>query len=124
MTASRPQLLVLQGQFLVERADLPQAIADNSWLALVRAPEGPTVIRRARPGESDGTWAALYSGADPHGLDVPGVLVALLTPLAAADVPVFVASTYDADVVLVPYARLDDAVTALNGHCDVRREEK
>ncbi|MGW7197584.1 ACT domain-containing protein [Streptomyces chryseus] len=121
MTTSRQQLRVLPGYFAVERAETAEALADDAWLALVRAPEGLTAIRRAAPDEAGETWSALYGGDDPHGLDVPGVLAGLLGPLAAAGVPVFVASTYDADVVLVPRGRLDDAAEALRGHCDVVR---
>ncbi|MGW7050462.1 ACT domain-containing protein [Streptomyces sp. NPDC054887] len=120
MTTSRRQLRVLPGYFAVERAaSLKTLTDDDAWLALVRAPEGLTAIRRAGPDEAGETWSALYGGDDPHGLDVPGVLAGLLGPLAAAGVPVFVASTYDADVVLVPRRRLDDAAEALRGHCDV-----
>lgn len=43
---------------------------------------------------------------------------ALLVPLAEAGVPVFVASTFDADLVFVPAARRDAAIGALRaaGH--------
>ena len=93
------------------------APTDNGWLALVRAPEGLTVIRRAAGG-ADAAWTALYSGDTAHGLDLPGMLAALLVPLKEAGVPVFVASTYHADVVLVPVAQQEDAVAALRtaGH--------
>ena len=47
-----------------------------------------------------------------------GVLVALLMPLAAAGVSVFVVSTFDTDYLLVPEATLGRAVEALReaGH--------
>jgi hypothetical protein len=69
------------------------------------------VIRRARPTDEPAVerWRALYGGATAHGLDLPGVLAALLAPLADAGLAVFVASTYAADLVLVPAARLADA---------------
>ncbi|WP_084713173.1 ACT domain-containing protein [Streptacidiphilus rugosus] len=93
----------------------------DDWLALVRAPEGRlTVIRAERSHDPAGLerWRALYGGDTAHGLDVPGMLAALLNPLAAAAVPVFVASTYAADLVLVPAARLGEATAALRaaGH--------
>ncbi len=90
---------------------------DDEWVALVRAPEGLTVLRHASPFGGDGErWAGFY--ADAHGLDVPGVLAAVVGPLADARVPVFVASTFHSDLVLVPEHRLEDAVGALRtaGH--------
>jgi hypothetical protein len=46
------------------------------------------------------------------------MLAALLTPLAADGVPVFVASTFHADLVLVPAAKVSTALAALQsaGH--------
>jgi hypothetical protein len=77
----------------------------------VRAPDGQTVVRPAE----DGDWAALWSGGTAHAPEVPGMLVALLAPLAAEEVPVMVASTFDADIVLVPVDRLEAALAALRG---------
>jgi len=50
-----------------------------------------------------------------HGI---GMLAALLEPLAAASVSVFVASTYHADLVFVPEEAIERAVAALRdaGH--------
>jgi hypothetical protein len=46
------------------------------------------------------------------------MLAALLTPLAAGEIPVFVASTFHADLVLVPAAKVSTALAALQsaGH--------
>ncbi|MEU6236334.1 ACT domain-containing protein [Kitasatospora sp. NPDC047058] len=121
MTSFVPQRLrPLPHAFVVERLDHGARVPDGEWLALVRAPEGLTVIRRARPEDAPDTerWTALYGGDTAHGLDVPGMLAALLTPLAAAAIPVFVASTFDADLVLVPAGRVPAAAAALRdaGH--------
>ena len=85
---------------------------DDGWRALVRAPEGLTVIRVVGPDAPGPHWRAIY-GDTAHGLDVPGMLAAILVPLAGAGVPVFVASTYHADLVLVPVEAVSRAVTAL-----------
>jgi hypothetical protein len=85
---------------------------DPSWLVLVRAPEGLTVIRAAEPDADGPRWRAFY-GDTAHGLDVPGMLAAILVPLAGAGVPVFVASTFHADLVLVPVESVDAAVECL-----------
>lgn len=46
------------------------------------------------------------------------MLALLLTPLAHGGVPVFVASTYNADLILVPQDRLEDVARILRaaGH--------
>ncbi|SCL65536.1 hypothetical protein GA0070617_5794 [Micromonospora yangpuensis] len=96
------------------------SVPPAEWIALVRAPEGLTVIRPVAAGEkpAEGTWIALYTGDQAHPVDLPGMLSALLVPLAQAGVPVFVASTHHADLVLVPEDRRADALTALHdaGH--------
>jgi hypothetical protein len=115
--STRQQLRVLDGTFVIERLDGRPAELSPDWLAVVRAPEGDTVVRAAGPGSAE-PWAALYSGGTAHDLDVPGMLSALLQPLAAGGVPVFVTSTYDADLVLVPADRLAAATEILGsaGH--------
>jgi len=112
------RLGVVRTPFLVEHlphATLPE---DDEWIALVRAPEGLTVIREAPHYVENDRWFGFYGGATPHGLETTGMLAALVGPLAEAEIPVFAASTYHADLVLVPERRLEDAVTALKvaGH--------
>ena len=121
MTSASPQRLrILPGDFVVEHLTGDVQVPDGEWLALVRAPEGLTVVRPARPEDDEGTerWSAFYGGDTAHGLDAPGMLAALLTPLAADEVTVFVASTFRADLVLVPAAMLPTAIAALQsaGH--------
>ncbi|MFF3071157.1 ACT domain-containing protein [Kitasatospora sp. NPDC057936] len=136
MNAAVPQQLTIRpGEFVVEQHGPGAPVPGGDWLALVRAPEGLTVVRPAAAaadadagaeaeaeaeGEGEGAerWAAFYGGQTAHGLDVPGMLAALLTPLAAAGIPVFTASTFHADLVLVPAARLAAATAALRaaGH--------
>lgn len=111
------RLRVLPDRFVLVHDPGATFPEDDEWVALVRAPEGLTVLRHASPWGGDGErWAGFY--AEPHGLDVPGVLASLLGPLADASVPVFVASTFHADLVLVPQDRLEGAADALRdaGH--------
>ena len=107
------RLHIVPGQFLVEH--LPQSTfpEDDDWVALIRAPEGLTVVREASPLTEAERWVGFYG--EPDGLDVPGTLAALVQPRADAGVPVFVVSTYHADLVLVPEHRLKDATEALRG---------
>lgn len=146
-------LHVLDGTFTVERA-ITGTPPDDDWIALVRAPEGLTVVRRVADGLGNGggeseqggggngdgdgeseqgggasgaggrdlsdgggdaarsdtedSWRAFYGDA-AHGLDLPGVLLAVVRPLSENGVPIFVASTYDADLVLVPATQLERA---------------
>ena len=121
MTSSISQRLrILPGDFVVGHLAEGVPVPDGEWLALVRAPEGLTVVRPARPEDGQGAerWSAFYGGDTAHGLDVPGMLAALLTPLAAGQIPVFVASTFHADLVLVPATMVPAAIDALQaaGH--------
>ncbi|MCX4820792.1 ACT domain-containing protein [Streptomyces sp. NBC_01142] len=119
------RLRILSVDFTIEHLADGQLPTDDSWYALLRAPEGLTVVREARgPGEpSTATaspqdrWAGFY-GDVAHGLDLPGMLAAVIGPLAAAAVPVFVSSTFHSDLVLVPRVRMADACVALRaaGH--------
>jgi hypothetical protein len=108
-------LRVLTSRFTLEHLAETRIPSDDSWVALVRAPEGLTVVREADASDQSGLWVGLYGGDTAHGLDVPGMLAALVGPLAAAGVPVFVASTFHADLVLVPLERRADAFAALRG---------
>lgn len=107
------RLRLLSTAFGVERHERVPA---GDWFAVVRAPEGVTVVREAGPrtGAAD-RWVGVYDADAGHGLDVPGLLASVVAPLAGAGVPVFVVSTYDADLVLVPEARKGDMVVALEG---------
>ncbi|WP_231626744.1 ACT domain-containing protein [Streptomyces apocyni] len=114
-TGHRQRLRVLSTRLTVEL--LPEgdvgSVPAQAWWALIRGPEGLTVIREAPDPSGDiEQWAALY-GENAHELDEPGMLAALLEPLARAGVPVFVASTFSSDLVLVPVARLGEAARAL-----------
>lgn len=112
------RLAVVPTAFLVEHlphATLPE---DDEWIALVRAPEGLTVIREAPHYVEHDRWFGFYGGETAHRPRETDMLAALVNPLADAEIPVFAASTYHADLVLVPERRLEDAVTALKaaGH--------
>ncbi|WP_041289235.1 ACT domain-containing protein [Kribbella flavida] len=113
MTDAQQRLRILPEPYQIEHHPAGDEVpAGVDWLALVRSPDGLTVVR---PGSG---WIAFYSGDTAHELDVPGMLSALLVPLKEAGISVFVASTYAADLVLVPADRRDEAVAALRkaGH--------
>jgi uncharacterized protein len=120
---SVPQRLdVVPTPFLVEHLPHTTLPEDDEWIALVRAPEGLTVIREAPHYAENDRWFGFYGAETAHGLEKTGMLAALVGPIAEADIPVFAASTYHADLVLVPERRLEEAVAALKtaGH-EIRR---
>lgn len=99
-------LRFLPGRYAIA---LEPSVPAGGFLWAVSAPDGVTVVRESSAGE----WRALWSGDTAHAPDTPGMLVALLAPLAAAGIPVMACSTLDADVVLVPAGRAADALAAL-----------
>jgi uncharacterized protein len=62
--------------------------------------------------QTERDWACLQLQG-PFAFTLTGVLASFLQPLAEARVPIFALSTYDTDWVLIPAARLDDALCAL-----------
>lgn len=112
---------VLEGRFVVEHAtDAREVASDAELLVLVFGPDGRTGVRRDDTAED--AWVALWNGDEPHDLQATGMLSAIVAPLAAGELPVWVASSFDGDLVLVPLGRLDEAVEVLRqaGHQVVR----
>jgi hypothetical protein len=119
--ADHQTVRVLDGSYVLDRpADVTEVIPRADVLAVVFGPDGSTVIRRDETGEE--AWSALWNGDDAHDLQATGMLSAIVAPLAAGRVPVWVVSSYDGDLVLVPADRLDEACELLQaaGH-QVRR---
>jgi hypothetical protein len=118
MPAAHSQnLRVLEGRFVLARvADVREVAFDADLLALVLGPDGGAVMRRDDTGQD--AWAALWNGDDAHDPDATGMLSAIVAPLAAGELPVWTAASYDGDVVLVPADRLEEAVDTLRraGH--------
>jgi hypothetical protein len=119
MATDRSQdLRILDGRFSIEHAaDQGEPLPEGEWLALVHGPDGRTVIRREGD-PSDGGWAAVWSGDEPHDPQATGMLSAIVAPLAEGGLPVMAASTFHADLVLVPTDRLEEAIAVLRaaGH--------
>lgn len=116
-------LQVLVSEFAVVRlppeAGLPWWAADSGELLSHTRSAGETSIvceARRVPGDVQaerGFRALRVEGPIPF--EATGVLASLATPLAAANVPVFVLSTFDTDYVLVPGTLLRTAIQALRG---------
>jgi hypothetical protein len=118
MPAARPQnLRVLEGRFVLARVTDVRTVAfEADLLALVIGPDGGATMRRDDTAED--AWAALWNGDDAHDPDATGMLSAIVAPLAAGELPVWTAASYDGDLVLVPAGRLEEAVDVLRraGH--------
>jgi Uncharacterized conserved protein len=118
MPAARSQnLRVLEGRFVLARVTDVRAVAlDADLLALVLGPDGGAAMRR--DDTADDAWVALWNGDDAHDPDATGMLDAIVAPLAAGELPVWTAASYDGDLVLVPADRLEEAVDTLRraGH--------
>ncbi|MFE3032167.1 ACT domain-containing protein [Streptomyces canus] len=110
-------LRVLDGRFVLGRvSDIRAVAADANLLALVLGPDGGAAMLRDDTAE-DG-WAALWNGDDAHDPEATGMLSAVVAPLAAGDLPVWTAASYDGDLVLIPADRLEEAIGVLRraGH--------
>ena len=118
MPAAQAQnLRVLDGRFVLTRiADVRTIAFQADLLALVVGPDGGATMRRDDTAEH--AWAALWNGDHAHDPHATGMLNAIIAPLAANEVPVWTAASYDGDLVLVPADQLKDAVRVLRqaGH--------
>lgn len=117
-----PRLRVVEGRFAVCRLapdePVPAWAAAGAWWSVTRTADELSVVcdETCLPPDgaprSEGPFAAL-AVEGPLDFALTGVLAGLLAPLRDAAVSVFVVSTFDTDYVLVPAARVDDAVRAL-----------
>ena len=117
------KLTLLPGRFVVCRfapdATLPTWLFHESariW-SITRTPDEVSVVcdeDDVPPSVEPAPlrWRA-FQVQGPIPFDELGVIAGIAGRLAAAAVPVFVLSTHDTDLVLVPEARLDAARTAL-----------
>ena len=115
--ADHQTLRVLEGRYVLERA-APDAegAGDGEVLAIVRGPDGGACMRRQDA--ADDAWVALWNGDKAHPPEATGMLAAIVAPLAAGKVPVWVAASFDGDIVLIPVDQVDAASELLRraGH--------
>ncbi|HEX5299621.1 MAG TPA: ACT domain-containing protein [Streptosporangiaceae bacterium] len=108
---------MLEGRYVLERAVPGVEVArDGEVLAIVRGPDGGACMRRQDA--AGDAWVALWNGDEAHPPDATGMLAAIVAPLAAGNVPVWVAASFDGDIVLIPADRVDEASELLRraGH--------
>ena len=115
--AEQQTLRMLEGRYVLERG-VPDdgADRDGEVLAAVHGPDGGARMRR--DDAADDAWVAFWNGDAAHPPDATGMLVAIVAPLAAGNVPVWVAASFDGDLVLVPAGQQDAAAELLRraGH--------
>jgi hypothetical protein len=115
--ADHQTLRLLEGRYVLERAapDVDSA-RDGEVLAVVRGPDGGACMRRQDA--ADDGWVALWNGDEAHPPEATGMLAAIVAPLAAGNVPVWVAASFDGDIVLIPVDQVDAAFELLRraGH--------
>lgn len=93
-----------------------EVLREGDVLAVVLGPDGGARMRREDA--ADEAWVALWNGDEAHPPDATGMLAAVVAPLAAGNVPVWVAASFDGDIVLVPVDRVAQASELLRraGH--------
>lgn len=132
MTAKPSTLELLPGGYAVAQleptAKIPSWARSAEFLALTRtadelsivAPEDlvPEDVRVER-----GFRCLRVVG--PLAFSQVGILASLALPLAEADIPIFVISTFDTDYLMIPEAKLDSGLAALTvaGHVIQRGQD-
>ena len=116
--ADHQTLRLLEGRYVLERLTPDVDARDDRVLAVVRGPDGGACMRHEDEDGGEDAWVALWNGDAAHPPDATGMCAAIVAPLAAGGVPVWVAASYDGDLVLVPADRLDAASALLRraGH--------
>jgi len=118
------KLTVLPGEFSVWRlaADAPiPAVDPGSFLSLTRTEDELSIVSSSSDVPADAAaetgWRCLRAEG-PLAFEMTGVLASLAVPLAEAEIPIFVVSTYGTDYILVKAADLDRACSKLSdeGH--------
>jgi hypothetical protein len=116
--AGNQTLRILEGRYVLQRGapDVEDLARDGAVLAVVLGPDGGACMRREDA--ADDAWVALWNGDAAHPPDATGMLAGIVAPLAAGGVPVWVAASYDGDIVLIPADQTKKAVELLSraGH--------
>ena len=118
------RLTVLSGEFSVWRlaADAPLPSIDASrFLSMTRTDDELSVVSPSKDvpiGATVETGWRCVRVEGPLPFEMTGVLASLSAPLATAEIPIFVVSTYDTDYLLVKVANFERACATLKdeGH--------
>ncbi len=114
------ELLIEPDRYSVCRLDAdapwPDPPAPGRLYSATRTPDELSVLcvtgHEPSGAEVESGWRALHI-VGPLAFDLVGIIASVTVPLAAADVGVFVVSTYDTDLVLVRDEDLEGAIAVL-----------
>ena len=119
------RLRMLPGMFAVFRLGhddvVPSGIRAGGLLSVTRTPDELSIVCSEgdvpEGARCEKGWKCLAVDG-PLSFSATGILASLAGPLAEAEVPIFVVSTFDTDYLLVPGSQVTQAVTALTaaGH--------
>jgi hypothetical protein len=116
------QLRVLPDGYAVVRLDpgseLPAWVDRGPFRSVTRTDTEVSVVCRDRDvpdGESAERGWRVLEVKGPLDFSLTGVVASLVVPLAAAEIPIFVVSTFETDYVLIRSSDLDAASSALTG---------
>jgi len=116
------KLYVLDELYAIVRlepdADLPEWLRGGHFWSATRTDSELSLVCREedvpRDASAERGWCALEL-AGPLDFSLTGVVAALVTPLAEAEVPIFILSTFETDYLLVRERDLHRSVEALTG---------
>jgi uncharacterized protein len=116
------KLYVLDELYAIVRlepdADLPEWLRGGHFWSATRTDSELSLVCREddvpRAASAERGWCALEL-AGPLDFSLTGVVAALVTPLAEAEVPIFILSTFETDYLLVRERDLHRSVEALTG---------
>ena len=115
------RLTLLDGEVAVWRLgpDSPQPLLEaNSFLSVTRTAEELSIVSSSAEVPADvrveNGWRCLKVEG-PLAFEMTGVLAAISAPLANAEIPIFVVSTFDTDYLLVKAEDLEQACGILGG---------
>ena len=114
------QLLALDDLYAIVRlepdAELPAWVRGGHFWSVTRSESELSIVCREddvpRDASAERGWCALEV-AGPLDFSLTGVVASLVEPLADAEIPIFVISTFETDYLLVREPNLARAVTAL-----------
>jgi len=99
-------------------SELPGWVRSGHFWSATRSDNELSIVCREEDVPADASaergWCALEL-AGPLDFSLTGVVAALVTPLAEAEVPIFVLSTFETDYLLVRERDLERSVDALTG---------
>jgi hypothetical protein len=129
MPAPSVELRPIAGEYVIARLPVTAALppellgihSEGQIVSITRTPQELSLVcpvdLAPADAEIDGPWTALYAGGPiPFGLT--GVVTSLVAPLSAVGCPVFVVSTFDGDILMVPSSNAAQArgLLAAAGH--------